>query len=611
VPAKFRGVFEAELKRKRRLALAIGAGVLAAGITWIAWKYRQPSEIIRLPTVAVLDFKNLMPAGGTDWVSTALSEGLRYELGAGNHLIPTPGKAIANMMRDIPLSSEASYPTDTIQIIRDRLKCDYVVSGAFTDPGMEAGGKVIVNLRMLNAETGVVMAALEQSGTEQGVPELVMQLGGALRNKIQMAGASAEEIRQIQASIPSKNDARPFYYEGRRQQLAFNPLGARDSFLKGIQADHNFSLAHFELAEVWRGLGYDGKAKDEAEQAFRLSSQLGDDDQSLVKARYQETDYQWGEASKIYVALWVLRRLPDYALLAADAQIRDGKAKEALAALGELRTKLGAAGDSPGIDLKEAEAFEALGDYSKEEQSASKAAEGARLKGARHLEAESLWRACGARANLGNAAGAMNACGISMQIAKSLKDQLLIARNLTVVGNILDAGGKSQESLAKHSEALQIATGLGAKRDVIGALINIGDVEGKLGKNENAKKSYDTALTMATETADSEHIAAISNNLAISSQTAGEFEEANRLYEKTLEAARTSRNRAMEARVLANLAGLDLAQGRLKTARERLSQALSIGKELDLQSDNISFLYSLGDAQLAQGDVTAAKATYE
>ena len=600
-------------KRKRLMAYSAGAAVLLiTGMGYYFWKLMPGSKVHRRPTVAILDFKNLTPTTGTDWISTTMAEGLRTELGAGDQMIPTSGKEIAVMMGDLSLTNEPAYGLDVLRALRNHLGCDYVVSGAYSDPGRDAGGNLTVNLRMVNAESGAMVVGFMDTGTEQAVAQLVMRLGGRLRTGIQLPSVSPDEISQIQASMPSNDSARQSYYEGVKQQRRSDFLGAKQSYLRAIQEDPYFPLAHAGLAEVWKGLGYDGKAAEEAKMALDLSSQLSKNEKRLVEALYRTTLYDWDEAARIYKALWTVDGdVKEYALLAADAQIRGKKENDSLGTLAELRIAPGIFANDPVIDLKEAEAYESLGDSKNESIAAKKAAERAKQLKRRLMEAEALWRLCGATASLGNQAAAEQSCHDSMEIAKAVGYELLIARDQSVMGYVLESRGDFAGALTKHQQALGIVTKLGAQRDVIGATMNIANVKGSMGAHEEAMRTYNNALALARETRDQPHITELTNNLGVEVQTSGEYPKALAFFHESLGAARQLHDRGGEARALGNIASIDLQQGRVADAQTGTQQALTLAKELGLNRDAISYLYQTGDVQSAMGDFAGARRSYQ
>jgi len=321
------------------------------------------------------------------------------ELAAGDLVVPTPGESVTRMKIDLALPNEASYSLNTIQKIRRSLHCDYVVSGGFFDPGKSVGGRVQLNLQLQNAKNGEVLAKMNEAGTELALPELAARLGATLRAKLGLPGISLSQSTELQAAVPSTPEATRFYFEGLGKLRNFDLLGARDSLTKATMADPNFSLAHAYLAEAWGGLGYDEKAKEEAKTGFELSSHLGREDKTLVEARFREISSEWDKAVDLYRSLWTLYpENPEYAIRSTDVQIRAGKPNDALKTIEQLRKQPDSISKDPRLDLKEAEAAASLSDLPKEKQAALRAADGARAKGSRLLEAEALWRACAAMA---------------------------------------------------------------------------------------------------------------------------------------------------------------------------------------------------------------------
>jgi serine/threonine protein kinase/tetratricopeptide (TPR) repeat protein len=593
----------------RKIWNAVVAVLIAAAVGLTVWAFsdRLFARKNFRPTVAVLGFKNQTATPESDWVSTSLSDMLASELAAGDLVVPTPGESVARMKIDLALPNEASYSPNTIQNVRRSLHCDYVVSGAFFDPGKSAGGRVQLNLQLQNAKNGEVLAQMNETGTELALPELAARLGATLRAKLGLPGINLSQSTELQAAVPSTPEAARLYFEGLGKLRNFDLLGARDSLTKATAADPNFSLAHAYLAEAWAGLGYDEKAKEEAKTGFELSSHLGREDKTLVEARFREISPEWDKAVDLYRSLWTLYpENPEYAIRAADVQIRAGKANDALKTIALLRKQPDSISKDARLDLKEAEAAESLSDFSKEKQAALRGADGARTKGSRLLEAEALWRACGAMAFLGEAPGAQVACRQSIELAKPVGDLLLVARAFTILGLVAGTQGDPKQSLEQHRQALEFARQIGSRRDITGARTNIGNVLANQGDLAGAQKSYEDALGVAQEIDDRGQIITLLNNLATVSQTLGKFPVALRLYQQSLDQARTILDKGSVARAQHNIGFIYSLQGDLSSALQNFEQAVAGAEETGNKSDQAQILYALGDAKLDQGDLTAA-----
>jgi serine/threonine protein kinase/tetratricopeptide (TPR) repeat protein len=602
-----------------RIWSVVSAVLLLTAVALTVWAFsdRLFAKNNLRPTVAVLGFKNQTGTPETDWVSTSLSDMLASELAAGDRVVPTAGESVARAKIDLALPNEATYSANTIQKIRRSLRCDYVVSGAFFDPGKATGGHIELQLRLQNARTGETLATIQETGTELRLPELAATVGATLRGKLGLPGINVSQSSELQAAVPSTPEATRLYFMGLGQLRSFDLMGAKDSLTKAIAADPIFSLAHAYLAEAWSALGYDAKAKDEAKTAFELSSHLGREDKTLVEARFREISSEWDKAVDLYRSLWTLYpENPEYAIRTADVQIRAGKATEALKTIDLLRKQRDSSGpDSinkdPRLDLKEAEAAESLSDLAKEKQAALRAAEGARAKGSRLLEAEALWRACGAMAFLGEAPGAQNACHQSIDIAKPVGDLLLVARGFTILGLIAGTQGDSKHSLEQHRQALEFAQKIGSRRDITGALTNIGNVQAAQGDLATAQKSYEHALAVAQEINDRGEVITLLNNLATVSETLGKFPVALRLYQQSLNEARIVQDKGSVARAQKNIGSIYSLRGNFPSALQNIQDAVKAALETGNKSEQAEFLYALGDIGLDQGDLTAAEENYQ
>jgi eukaryotic-like serine/threonine-protein kinase len=599
---------------QRRIWSAISVALVAAVLGVGLWTFapRLLGKKTLRPTVAVLGFKNQTANAETDWVSTSLSDMLAAELAAGNLIVPIPGESVARMRIDLALPSEASYSSDTIQKVRRSLNCDYVVSGHFFDSGKAAGGRVQVDLQLLNAKNGELLATASERGTELALPELAARVGSTLRAKLGVPGISTSQSAELQAAVPSTPEATQLYFEGLGRLRNFDLLGAKDSLARATKADPNFSLAHAYLAEAWSQLGYDQKAREEAKTAFELSSHLGREDKTLVEARFREISSEWDKAGDLYRSLWTLYpENPEYALRATDVQIRAGKANDALKTVELLRKQPESISKDPRLDLKEAEAAESLSDLSKEKQAALRAAEGARAKGSRLLEAEALWRACAAMAFLGEAPAAQTACRQSIGLAQPVGDLRLVARGFTILGLIAATQGDPKQSLEQHRQALEFAGRIGSRRDITGALTNIGNVLASQGNLAGAQKSYQDALATAQEIDDRGQAITLLNNLATVSQTLGKFPVALRLYQQSLDDARTVQDKGSIARAQNNIGFIFWLQGNFPSALQNVQDALRGAEETGNKSDQALSLYGLGDIKLDQGDLAAAEKNYQ
>jgi tetratricopeptide (TPR) repeat protein/class 3 adenylate cyclase len=614
LPKKFQKVPPVAPTRKKSPWLLVVAGLfllLASAVSTFIFRTALFPRMFRKPTVAVLGFHNMRQNPDTEWVSTSMAEMLTTELAAGDNLRTTPGEDIAKAKLEMALPEGLTFGQDTLDRLHKRLKCDYVLYGSMDDPGTNMGGRVRLDVHLQNVSTGEIVASMTETDNELKLNPLASRIGANLRLRLNVPAITAADSKRVDASVPGNPQALRAYSEGLRQLRSFDLLAARDSFENSIKADGSFPLSHAYLAEVWSKLGYDGRSKTEAKIAFDLSGNLLREDQLLVQARYFDSTSEWDKAVDLYRTLWNFSQDdPEYALRAADVQVRAGKARDALATLAELRQKAPNSADDPRIDLREAEAYESLGDPRKEAAAAKQAADKARASGARLLEAEAEWRVCGDLTKVGDASGAVVACQRSIDQATATGDQLRVARALSNLGNIAAGQGNPTEALARHKQALQIARKLGSQRDVAGALGNIGDILSSQGDHSAAEKSYLDALQVATEVNDLAAALLLENDLAGEKESLGDFTAALDSYQKSLDTSLAIADRAGEADARSNMAHLQYLRGDLPGALQNAQRALQLSEQLGLQNKSAIIRTILGDVYLQQGELDAAEKTY-
>jgi len=245
---------------------------------------------------------------------------------------------------------------------------------------------VRLDVRVQDAVRGETIAALAEYGTEAALPELVSRVGTDLRERLGVPQVSPSETARVQAVLPSSQKAAQLYSEGIARLRYFDSLGARALLEKAIVVEPNFALAHSALAMAWLALGHDQQAKQEAKDAFELSGNLSREDRLVIEARYRVITYEWTRAVQIYGTLFEF--FPDsleYGLGLAEAKVKAGQTKDAVAVIEALHRLPPPLGDDPRIDLEEAT-------YSPNEAAAARAPEKATARGERTLEAQALMR---------------------------------------------------------------------------------------------------------------------------------------------------------------------------------------------------------------------------
>jgi len=631
---------------------------LTLGLNLGGWRDRllgkSNSSSVSAPTkvrrsVAVLGFKNLSGRSDEAWLSTALSEMLTTELNVGEKLRTVSGENVARTRVDLSLPEADSYAPDTLARIRKNLGADFVVIGSFYNGGKEAGGQLRLDLRLQDAAAGETIASVSQMGTESGLLDLVARTGESLREKLGIGEVSSLESEGLRASLPPDTEVARLYSQGLVKLRVFDALTARDLLEKAVAADSNYALAHSALAAAWSELGFDAKAKEEAKKAFDLSAKLSREERLSVEGSYHAMANEWDKAADVYLTLW--ESFPDnldYGLKLMAAQVSGGHGKEALTTLGSLRSLSGPAHEDPRIDLAEGSAAESLGDFKRELQAASNAAEkGERLEarllvaraliqkgwaserlGDLHNAADALAKArslfvaagdtqgaastqyssAGVLYDQGNFAGAKKMYEDSLALFRQSGNRKGMAKVINAIANVLYDQGNLAAARKMYEQALPLQREIASKSGLAGVLGNLGNVLDGQGDLAGSKKMHEEALKYFTEVGDKRGMASTMGNLGILLNEMGALEESKKMYEQALNINRETGHKRGMGYELAGLSETLSAQGDLVTARKKGEEALAIRTEAGEQWTTAASHASLAALSLDEGRPAAAEA---
>jgi DNA-binding winged helix-turn-helix (wHTH) protein/tetratricopeptide (TPR) repeat protein/TolB-like protein len=598
------------------LALVIGVG----SVGYYVHNRRSTAEegnlsvattaLRRRPAVAVLGLRNLTGRADAAWLSTALSEMLTSELGAGAQLRTIPGENIARMKLDLPLGTSDSLAPDTLSRIRSDLGTDYVVLGSFTDLGAEGGGRIRLDLRLQDARQGTTLA-FAGTGTESGLFDLVSQVGTKLRDAIGVGDVPQSEAAEVRAELPSSPATARFYADGLADLRVFRLQLARAALEKAVAADPQFPLAHSALASALSGLGYDAEAEREAKKAFDLSGSLNREERLVIEGRYRAISNQWDQGLEVYQTLFGL--FPDnldYGITLTTCESMAGKGTQVQATLAELRQLPPPEGQDARIDLAEANWAESVSDFKREELSAGRSLARAQSLGEKQLAAQAQLDEGTAQWKLGQPEQALNTLKEAQDTFESEGDRGTVAEALEVTAGVLRDQGNLGGARQKYEQALQIRRATGDEGGVAASLNEIALLNWQQGDLDGAKKMYDQALASFREVGDQNGVGNALNNEANILYDQGELGAALRMYEASSARFTEIGDKGGETLGLLNI-GLVLAnQGDLAGARSRYQKAADLAGELGTRSQRATALSGLGDVAYMEGDLAEAGRKY-
>jgi eukaryotic-like serine/threonine-protein kinase len=554
----------------------------------------EPSN--RRTAVAVLGFKNLSGREDKAWISTALSEMLDAQLSAGQELRVVSSEDVARMKIDLSLPAADSYSRDTLQRIRKHLGADIVVLGSYLDTGRDSGGKIRVDVRLQDAGKGETIAVVSRDGDETTLPDLATQSGASLRHNLGVADISATEASQTAASESANPEATRLYAEGLAKLQAYDALDARDLLEKAIAADPKYALSHTAMAQAWSQLGYEIKATEEAKKAFELSDHLTREQHLAVEGRYREYAHDFPAAIEIYRTL--RNFFPDnlnYALRLASSQLKAGHPKDSLETIAQTRTLPKPISDDARIDLAEASAQNAAGNFSACQKAAAGATAKAKAQGSRMIQTQATLAEAFAWDRLGDLTMAIQKSIEARDLAANAGNPDLLGRAFMGYGMALFDKGNYPEARKAFEQALITYKEIGDSL-IAPTLSDLGNVCYEQGKLEDAERYYRDALKNDQEAAaQPARIGSDMGSIANVLDGLGDLAGATRMQEQSLQGFRDGGDQRGESDTLDNLALVLVERGELSQAMADFQKGAALAEKIG---------YKRGLAGNLQGMVT-------
>jgi serine/threonine protein kinase/tetratricopeptide (TPR) repeat protein/TolB-like protein len=597
------------------LAVTAGLAMWAARMTWKQKNANEPppgAVHLRIrPSLAILGFKNLSGRPDTAWISTALSEMLTAELGAGEQLRIVPDETVARTKIDLGLSDVESLPPDTLPQVRKNLASDFIILGSYFDPGNEQGGQVRLDLRLEDTGKGETVAAVSETGTEKTIVDLVSQVGARLREQFGLQKLSQLESDGVRSEMPSNPEAMRDYSQGLAKIRAFDALSARDLLSHAVVADPSFPLAHSELARTWSSLGYDSKAQQEAKDALDGAGNLSRENHLLVEARFYETSRNWGKAIAAYQTLFSF--FPDnlqYGLQLANAETSGGRGQDALKTLAALNALGAQTKDDPRIDLARSDAASSLGDHKLKRETAEVAAQKAVAQGAKLLLARARNSECRALADLGENEKAKTACEEARQIYEAAGDRFGVAQTLYQTAEVPINQGDFAAAERLYTQALVIDRAIGNQKGQARDQLNLGLISVKRGDFAAAQRIYDETFRLYQKADDKYGMASVMGNTGILLRMQGKLQDALKHFQKTFELSTEVGHRVSAAQALGAIGTVMLEQGDLAGAQKMYQQELATMRETGAKVHYGSTLVEVGQVLRQQAEADKARAAY-
>ena len=579
-------------------------------------RYRRPVSTAQAETphapvhirrsVAVLGFRNLPGRTEDNWLSSALCEMLNTELGGGGRLRMVPGEDVARAKSELPLRDEDSLAKSTLQHLRVNPGADVVVLGSYTMLPTDPKHKIRLDVRLQDTAGGEIIAEESVTGSENDLFSLVDDLGGKLRQRLGATPVSEEGAIATRAALPSNEKAARLYAEGRAKSWVFDYFAARELLEKAIAADPNFPLSHAALSEVWWHIGYDAKARAEAQKALELSNLLSQEQRLLVVGQYQRTVEEWPEAVATYRSLF--RLFPDnldYGLLFASAQMHLS-VPDSLQTLAVLRQLPSPEGNDARIDMTEASAW-INRDFTKARAAAQSAIAKATAQGSPVIAGRTYGILCQQEPSIDASQEAIQICSRALEGSIAAKDPNGEAMMSTDLAALYYLRGDLAKSAQMLQQAVKNFRQVGNRDGVATALSNFADARLSEGDLTNAKHLLQESIPEYEAVDDKEGVALNLDSLGDIWRQSGELDQAETTYRQAETVARKLADKNATAYVLSGMGDLALDRGDLPLARKRYEESFALRNQAGEKQSAGESRVSLANLAIEEGHASDAE----
>lgn len=650
--------------RRHRAGAAVGVAVLAAVLITAAasrsWVYSERAsagtatptsgQVVARPSVAVVGFSNLSGRTGDAWLSTAMAEMLTTELAGDGQLRVVPSDVVTRAAADLEFGRGGVPPPAAVDRIRTALATDYLVLGSFAATGDGADRALRIDVRVVRKTD--VPIAVAGMGDESHLFAMMSDAGRQLRSRLGLPESTQDATDGARASFPRNVDATRLYAEGLTRLRLLDATKARTLFQEAAAIEPANPLIQIALASAWTALGYDGRASEAAQRAFDGSAALTREDRLKVEGRLYDTQKKAAKAVTVYRTLWgFFSDNVEYGLLLAAAETSAGRGADALTTVAALRGAPPPQNLDPRIDLAEAQAASALGDFPRELAAIERALTRAEQLGARLLVArarllqgrsfynqgqptkaeQSLQAARAVFEEAGDRAGAASVLNSlasvladqqditraqkmyeqSLATSEEIGDRKAMSAALNNLGIFLKDRGKLREALAAHQRALALRREIGDRNWTAVSLSNIGVVLFEQDRLREATASYTESLSVAREIGDKRGVVRALHNLAIVQREVGLLREARAAFEESLATRVEIGDRRGQVMGRVELGMLLLQQGEIGAAQACEEEALRLGTEAKLKPGVAQAEFQLGEIALVSGDLAKARRHHE
>jgi tetratricopeptide (TPR) repeat protein len=271
------------------------------------WRIRieTTDEVLAFPNlIAIMYFQNLTGSDPNRQWGAIVTDLLITDFSESGHLSVMSHQRLYDELKLMGREGERVIDRGTGTNIAKRAHARWILEGSV----VQAKPTFIVNARVVDAESGVVLASERVVGVEgENIFSVVDRLSTEVKSSLELpAAAYQEQDRAVAEMSTSSVEAYEHYLQGVEYSYKYMDAQARASLQRAIEIDSTFALAYYALSTV---LYSNAGAETALENAVRYIDRVNEKQRHYILARQARLNHQLALAAAHYDSL--LQKYPE------------------------------------------------------------------------------------------------------------------------------------------------------------------------------------------------------------------------------------------------------------------------------------------------------------
>ncbi len=269
-------------------ALVVFLAIIVVGI----WQLLPQKETVPIPsdkpTIAIPYFENNTGDESLEYLRSALSEWLIFDLSESKFINVLSGDRIHDILEKLSLLKVKKYSSEDLIKIANQGGANYVLKGTYS----KLGENLVMTVMLQKPHTGKAVRSREaRCKGEEEIPPKIDELTKQIKLDLNLSSEQIASDIDWEVGKITTNSPRAFNYysEGRNNINKGNERESINFIKRAIAIDPEFAMAYRSLAISYLNIGYKSKWKEYIQKAFNLTDRLTDRERYLVQGSYYES----------------------------------------------------------------------------------------------------------------------------------------------------------------------------------------------------------------------------------------------------------------------------------------------------------------------------------